>query len=314
MNLIVKMKFGAHLYGTATDRSDVDYKGVYLPSRQEILLGRIPKCRNFTTGDRLSKNTLCDIDEEIYSLHYFIQLAIQGQTVAIDMLHAPEDAWMVHTDIWREIVKQRHRFYTKSLRSFVDYARRQAAKYGIKGSRLNAAAQVMALLKSKNPDHKLRRVWDELPRIEHCRDRAPDPHGMRQYEVCGKVFQESARIGYVHSILKKFYNEYGARAKLAAQNKNIDWKAISHALRAAIQTREILMQNTIHYPLRDALFLKRVKAGRLDYAAEAAPALEALMDEVEQLIDNSSMPEQVDTEYWDRFICDTLERNIFQMR
>jgi hypothetical protein len=63
---------------------------------------------------------------------------------------------------------------------------------------------------------------------------------MRQYQVCGKTFQESATIGYVIPIVEKFYNDYGRRAKLAAENKNIDWKAVSHALRAAYQTKEIL--------------------------------------------------------------------------
>jgi hypothetical protein len=313
MDLIVKMKFGAHLYGTATENSDLDYKGVFLPTRQEILLGRIPKCRAFTTGNGRSKNCPTDSDEEIYSLHYFIQLACEGQTVALDMLHAPEAAWMVHSDIWRAIVAQRQRFYTKTLRAFVTYARRQAAKYGIKGSRLNAAAQVLALLKDRDPAAKLRQVWPELPRGEHCCDLGPDPHGQRQYQVCGKTFQESVAIGYVIPILEKFYSDYGQRAKLAAENRNIDWKAVSHALRAAIQTREILVHGTIRYPLADAPYLMQVKAGRLDYASEVAPALEKWMDEVEALLDRSNLPERADTVYWERFICDTLEKFRFNV-
>ena len=82
---------------------------------------------------------------------------------------------------------------------------------------------------------------------------------MRQYQVCGKMFQESASIGYVLPIISKFYEEYGHRAKLAAQNQNIDWKAISHALRAAIQTKEILLDGTIAFPLTKAPFLLQVK-------------------------------------------------------
>ena len=90
MKLIVKMKFGSHLYGTNTDKSDVDYKGVFLPSKTEILLNKVPKCKSFSTGNDSNKNMPFDIDEEIYSLHYFIKLACDGQTVAMDMIHAPE--------------------------------------------------------------------------------------------------------------------------------------------------------------------------------------------------------------------------------
>ena len=313
MDLIVKMKFGSHLYGTNTDDSDVDYKGIFLPSRKEILLNSVPKCRSFSTNNDLKKNNPDDIDEDIYSLHYFLKLACEGQTVAMDMLHAPDSMLLESTDIWESIVERKDRFYTKNLNSFITYARRQASKYGIKGSRLNAASQVLDLLKSENPECRLRDVWDRLPRNEYCLDVGLDPNGMRQYQVCGKTFQESSMIGYVQPIISKFYDDYGHRAKLAAENKNIDWKAISHALRAAIQTKEIMLQGTITYPLKDAPFLLQVKAGQLDYTNEVAPALESLMDEVERLVNQSNLPEKVDTEYWHNFLCETLEKSRFSL-
>lgn len=301
------MKFGSHLYGTDTDNSDVDYKGVFLPSKREILLNNIPKSRSFSTGNDLKRNNPDDVDEEIYSLHYFIKLACDGQTVAMDMLHAPDEMLIESSDLWRNIVKQKNRFYTKNLSTFVNYARRQASKYGIKGSRLNAALQVLNILESNNPEGRLRDIWTRLPRNEYCRDTGVDPNGMRQYQVCGKTFPESANIGYVLPIIRKFYDDYGHRAKQASENRNIDWKAISHALRAAIQTREILTTGTISFPLKDAPYLLKVKSGRLDYTTEVAPVLESLMDEVEKLINESNLPEKVDVEYWNKFICDALE-------
>jgi hypothetical protein len=153
MNILVKMKFGAHLYGTATSESDVDYKGVFMPSKEEVLLGRIPKSHSHSTAKDESKNTKNDIDVEMYSFQYFIKLACDGQTVAMDMLHAPEDMILQSSNIWKTIIKNRHKFYTKNLKSFIDYARRQASKYGIKGSRINAALQVLELLNKKITYH-----------------------------------------------------------------------------------------------------------------------------------------------------------------
>ena len=311
MRIIVKMKFGAHLYGTSTSDSDVDYKGIFLPTKEELLLGLIPKSHNYSTGKDESRNTRNDIDIELYSFHYFIKLACDGQTVAMDMLHAPESMILMKSKIWDKIVKNKQKFYTKNLKSFIDYARRQASKYGIKGSRINAALQVLEKLKKEDPSKKMRAVWNQLPRVEHCYDVAPDPNGMRQYQVCGKSFQESATIGYVIPILEKFYNDYGRRAKLAAENKNIDWKAVSHALRAAYQTKEILTENTINFPLRTADFLIKVKQGKLDYLSEVGPVLETLMEEVESLALTSKLPQTVDRIFWDQFICETLERELF---
>jgi hypothetical protein len=282
-----------------------------MPSKDEVLLGRIPKSHSHSTGKEESKNTKDDIEVEIYSFHYFMKLACDGQTVAMDMLHAPEEMILQSSDIWKAIIKNRHKFYTKNLKSFIDYTRRQASKYGIKGSRINAALQVLELLKSEDPLKKIREIWDELPRIEHCYDIAPDPSGMRQYQVCGKSFQESATIGYVIPILEKFYNDYGRRARLAAENRNIDWKAVSHALRAAYQTREILTENSLIFPLKMAPFLMKVKKGELDYLTEVAPVLESLMAEVEELSLSSSLPETVDRKFWDQFICDAVESEMF---
>jgi len=311
MRIIVKMKFGAHLYGTATSDSDLDYKGIFLPTKEQLLLGCVPKSHNYSTGKDYSRNTKNDVDTELYSLHYFIKLACAGQTVAMDMLHAPDSMILEKSKIWEEIVKNKQKFYTKNLKSFIDYARRQASKYGIKGSRINAALQVLEILKKEDPSKKMKEVWSRLPRIEHCYDVAPDPNGMRQYQVCGKSFQESAAIGYVLPIIEKFYDDYGRRAKLAAENRNIDWKAVSHALRAAFQTKEILTESTINFPLRNADFLRKVKQGKLDYLSEVGPLLETLMEEVESLSLTSSLPEAVDRKFWDNYICETLERELF---
>jgi hypothetical protein len=305
------MKFGAHLYGTATPDSDVDYKGIFLPTKEQLLLERAPKSRNYSTGKDETRNTKNDIDIELYSLNYFIKLACDGQTVAMDMLHAPDNMILQKSKIWDVIVKSKQKFYTKNLKSFIDYARRQAGKYGIKGSRINAALLVLEILKKEDPSKKMQEVWDQLPRVEHCYDVAPDPNGMRQYQVCGKSFQESATVGYVIPIVEKFYNDYGRRAKLAAENKNIDWKAVSHALRAAYQTKEILTENTINFPLRNADFLVKVKQGKLNYLSEVGPVLETLMEEVESLALTSNLPETVDRKFWDQFICETLERELF---
>ena len=56
-----------------------------------------------------------------------------------------------NSKIWDTILINKQKFYTKNLKSFIDYARRQASKYGIKGSRINAALQVLKILKDEDP-------------------------------------------------------------------------------------------------------------------------------------------------------------------
>lgn len=304
---IVKMKFGSHLYGTATPDSDTDYKGIFLPTVRDVLLNRVPKSHNHTTKcDNAEKNCCDDVDTEMYSLHYFIQLALEGQTVALDMLHATQKHLVETSPLWNQIVTLRQNFYTKNLKAFIGYARRQASKYGIKGSRLNAADQIIALLKKANSSSTLYELWDLLPVEDHLYFVDNNPNGIPQYQVCGKTMQATQKVGYTLAILEKFKTDYGARARQAANNEGIDWKAISHAVRAAMQVKELLIDNTITFPLKEAALLRNIKQGQMDYTSQVVPLLEGLMDEVEALSEKSNLPEKPDRKFWENWLIGTI--------
>jgi hypothetical protein len=316
MKTIVKLMFDSHLYGTNTPDSDQDFKGVFLPSKEQILLGKIPKSIDESTKkENQLKNTSKDVDFETYSLHYFIYLACEGETVALDMLHAPDNMIIEKSHIWNLIVAERERFYTKNLKAFVGYARRQASKYGIKGSRLNDAQKVLDALKRVNDSTnrcRLLDIWPILPTGEHIFKHPPNENGERMYEVCGRKIGEKVTLQYAQETVKRFVDNYGERARKAADNEGIDWKAVSHACRAAYQVKQILLENTIVFPLKEAKFLKSVKCGELDYQTIVAPKLEDLMTEVEELSLKSNLPDKVDRKFWDRFIINVLEDEMFQ--
>jgi hypothetical protein len=316
MKTIVKLMFGSQLYGTNTPDSDQDFKGVFLPSKEQILLGKIPKSINESTKkENQLKNTSKDVDFETYSLHYFIYLACEGETVALDMLHAPDNMIIEKSHIWNLIVAERERFYTKNLKAFVGYGRRQASKYGIKGSRLNDAQKVLDALKRVNDSTnrcRLLDIWPILPTGEHIFKHPPNENGERMYEVCGRKIGEKVTLQYARETVKRFVDNYGERARKAADNEGIDWKAVSHACRAAYQVKQILLENTIVFPLKEAKFLKSVKCGELDYQTIVAPKLEDLMTEVEELSLKSNLPDKVDRKFWDRFIINVLEDEMFQ--
>jgi hypothetical protein len=308
MNLLVKTIFGSHLYGTNTEESDMDYKGIFMPSKKEIFLGKIPKCISETTkSGNISKNTAEDIDTDIYSLQYFVELALQGETVALDMLHTPKELTITSLPIWEELISHRSKFYTKNLKAFVGYCRRQATKYGIKGSRISAAKSVIFLLRSHNGDSKMLDIWHKLPEGDHLYFVENSPNGLRQYQVCGKIFQETVKLGYVIKNLERFVEQYGKRARLAEANEGIDWKAVSHAVRVAYQTRSILQEGTMIFPLPEAYFVKKIKQGELHYIKEVLPVLENLMDRIKLLSKYSKLPEKPDREFWENFMVEKVE-------
>jgi hypothetical protein len=313
MTTIVKMIFGSHLYGTNTANSDTDLKGVFMPTREQVILQRVPKSINQSRNKKEGeKNTAADVDFEMYSLNYFLHLALEGETVALDMLHAPLSALQESSGVWTDLVWNREKFYTKNLKSFVGYARRQAAKYGVKGSRLSEATMVLDALKSFSCIY---RQGDELPRVGEFLDRLPKGEhiSIQQtdqdtlYNVCGKSLSSKARIDHYIPMLQNFVDTYGARAKEAAENKGIDWKAVSHAFRAAYQVRHILKHGGYTYPLPETDIIREVKSGINDWHTVVQPELEVLMDEVEKLSRESNLPEKPDRSFWDQWLIQTIE-------
>jgi len=318
--LIIEMIFGSQLYGTDLPESGKDIKGIFLPSKEDIFLNRIPKSINISTKkSNDEKNSKDDIDTEIYSLHYFLKLACEGETVAIDMLHAPRNMWLKSSPIWEELYGMRSMFYTKNLKSFVGYARKQASKYGIKGSRLNDAQRVVDYFdewisledsyKQTGGIKKLTDIWDDLPEGEHIFKLPANDNGIRMYQVCGRKVGETCTVSYAKDVVKVFLDAYGHRAKMASENQGIDWKAISHALRSAYQVREILTKGDITFPLEHRDYLRDVKQGKYDYSREVAPKLESLMDEVESLSVKSDLPESIDRKVVDKWLIKTIEKS-----
>lgn len=297
MNVIVQMDFGSHLYGTATEDSDRDYKGIFMPSAQQVYLGRIPKSVRLSSGPAGVRNGAGDVDSEMYSLHHFIKLACEGQTVALDMLHAPGSAIHKSSDIWRALQARRKMFYSKNMTAMIGYAKRQAAKYGIKGSRLAAAEEVLRVLRSVDPETRLAAVY--LPQLDHARN---EMHGNDAfYVVCGRKLQFTVKVKYHIATLEGFVTRYGARAKAAELDQGVDWKALMHASRACLQMREIFTRGDFTYPLPATAYLRNVRAGRYSYAA-ASSMLEEDIAKCERLAAASDLPEEVDVRFWRRWL------------
>lgn len=306
---------GSHLYGLNTPDSDMDYKGVFMPDTDELLLGKSPRQISESSGDSNSKNSPDDIDSDWYSLPEFIKLACQGETIALDMLHAHahEGMQLCGSPEWAFIIANKDRFYTKNMKAFLGYAKKQAAKYGIKGSRMGALEEVYneaAKYALADKKRKLLTIWDNLPRNEHCKfilDKLQSGEEQVFYEVLGSKYQNTMPLHQFLTSIEAKWASYGERARQAKDNNGIDWKALSHAVRAAYQLKEIYTEGEIIYPLRERVFIKRIKTGQCDFMSEVQPTLERLIDEVEKMAEESSLPEKVNAAFWDNWLLEVYK-------
>lgn len=299
-NLVMLTWFGSHLYGTHTIESDLDFKGIYLIPERELILGKFTKSLKFSTKkDSGEKNQANDVDIEIYSLHYFLELLAHGETVALDMIHSPSGypyGLLYWSQLWTWIHERRSKFYTRSMKAFVGYARKQAAKYGIKGSRIAELRVVLDLMGyhlEANP--RLSQIWNDLYVGEHVH-KIKKTGCFNVYQILGKQFQETVSVAYIYPILGRMLDEYGMRALAAEKNEGVDWKAMSHAVRAAHELYDIFQFGDMAFPRYDAAYLLGIKKGVMEFKTVSAQ-LEKMMSVLEALSLQVDYPAKVNPNF-----------------
>lgn len=310
--IIVEMRFGSHLYGTATENSDLDLKGVYLPAAEDILLQRVRPSINTSSREKTlgERNQPEDVDRDLYSLQRYLDLLAAGQTVALDMLFAPETAWTQPPHAcWLEIRANRHRLISQRATAFIQYCRQQANKFGIKGSRVSAARQALAVIAAAEEKFgsiaKLGAIEAELEvlvaAVEHIgwvdlaspagADGATKP--IRNLIICGRKIPLTVSLKTARDVVQHLVDDYGQRALAAARNDGVDWKALSHAVRVGQEALELFRDQEIVFPLANAAHLRAIKAGEVAYA-KVAKEIEDLIIQLEETAARSSLPAEPD--------------------
>ena len=321
MNIILSTIFGSHLYGSNTDNSDLDFKSIYIPYANDILLQKIKtSIQNKRNKPEFEKNNPGDIDEEIYSLDKFLSLVLEGQTVSLDILFSNPDKHLITSDIWKEISDNRNRLISRKSEAFIGYCRQQANKYGIKGSRVAAARKAYEVLgelvRIYGKTHKLGHFENNLKFLvedEFCKFESKsllNGQEIKHLSVCGRLMPFTSSIGSAYDIVKRLFDEYGKRALQAENNDGVDWKALSHVVRIGQQAIELFETHNIIFPRPNSHELVKIKKGELPYK-EVAELIEELFIRVEEASKKSTLPEKADFVWIENFILDKYSKVIY---
>lgn len=324
MKKIVEMQFGSHVYGTSTPQSDTDFKGLAIPDKKDIILQRAFRSINTSTGTDNTKNTKDDIDREIYSLHHFMKLLTEGQTVCLDMLFTPDIFSVNHRDckeygwVWTELRKNQDKLVTKKMSAFAGYCQAQAAKYSLKGSNLSAYEAAMDFFASYPVQAKVGTTdysklinqfvdaqvlnGKEKPLIHLVE--IPNNKGVQElYLQVGPKTKVpfNANCGLAFNIFKGQYDKYGERAKLAQTNQGVDWKALMHAVRVCQEAIELCKTGHITFPRPERETLLKIRQGALAYQ-EVALMIEDGLIQLTEAKEKSTLPEAPDLKWIEDFV------------
>ncbi len=306
MRVLVELRAGSHLYGTATAQSDFDLKAVHLPGATDILLQRaapvITTGRDRPPGER---NQAGDTDHDSYSLQRFLGLVLEGQPVALEMLFAPDSAMTAPPDpLWREVQELAPRLVSRRATIFLRYARQQADRYVTTGARAATARQALALLdeaeRTGGSTARLGTIEPALAAFAATRAHAalvdiPIADGRigRHFDLCGRKVPLHASVKTAREMAARLLAEYGTRALSAEQAGGPEWKSLSHAVRVGQEAIELLGTGGLVFPLRGAPHLLAIKLGQVPQGHVVAE-IEHLFAEVERAAAASPLPAEPD--------------------
>lgn len=325
--LIVKMQFGSHVYGTNVPTSDFDYKSLVLPRPRDILLQKAFKNHKNQTKEGNGKNKPGDIDDSYFGLHYWFKLLSEGQTMCYDMLFTPEK-FLVNPfnrtgmDIWETIQSNSDKLVNSRISAFAGYCQAQAAKYSLKGSNLAGFRAAMTLFAALNPHVKLRDIRQVIKETLVDVSATEATYNGKQEPVTKFVIiphkqtgaqEEYLQIGGktkvpMHASVKVAldcftmqFKKYGERAKQAETNNGVDWKALMHAVRICKEAEELLLTGHIDFPRPEAPLLLRIRKGEMTYKAVEHLIVEGL-DNIKRAQEVTTLPDAPDQEWIDDFI------------
>ena len=270
--------FGSALYGTALPgRSDLDLRGVYLagdPAGAERAPGL-----HWSSGSEEARNTEGDCDIDLMSFERWILAELPaGDTGALDLLFAPSHAGCtLFLDPLLAPVFARPLAFLRleDGQACASYVLKQGRKYGLEGTRLGGLWRMARFLEGVDPKARLGTFLGELA----ASARAPAAcfiDGEGALQAGGKIFESTVRAGEALRRLRVMLKEHWERIEAAREGRGVDWKALSHGLRAIGQQEELLCAGTLRFPLRFREEVLAVKTARLGFAEVEAMLVQGL--------------------------------------
>lgn len=288
--LIFITKVGSHLYGMATEDSDLDIKGIFLPATKDLILqNKFDQYGCYSTNkDDNDSNSADDVDIELWSIHKFFELLEKGDTNAYDLLFAlsNKNENLYITNIMQYIYENRDKLMgSKPIKkSFIGYSYGQYKRYEAKGFNFKTLKNVLRYFKKSgyDPNDRLKEHFHKLKGFNGVkftsdnRDKYVKVNDYKKYPI-------GMRMKDFINAIQGWANEYGSRVKNA---EGVDYKSISHAFRVLNMANIIANTGDCGFPFEQTDWLLDVKNGIFDYN-KLVVHLEKSVNYTSELLENT---------------------------
>lgn len=314
-NIILLGLGGSYAYGTNREGSDIDIRGIYLNSKEEILAGGI--------GEEVCEQVTDDnTDTTIYSFAKINKLLTSCNPNTIEMLGLEDEQYLFLSEEGRALVENSHMFLSKkATQAFGGYANAQLYRLTQKSAHaLSQEGLERHILKSIHlmeedfhkkyspfPEDAIKLYIDESSQemmdSEIFMDVSLQHYPLRDY--CSMWNEMKATVSS--------YTKLGKRNKKAIEHDKIG-KHMMHLVRLYLMCFDILEnEKIVTKRTKEHDFLMEIRNGRyITENNDVLPEFFELVDEYEKRLEyaakNTSLPAEPDYKKIREFVGDINEK------
>lgn len=277
--IVLKIKGGSHLYGLATENSDLDYIGVFLNTPEELY--GLKTCEvieeNTISKQDNGKNDKDAIDCKYYSLAKFCSLALGCNPTILEILFVNPKNIVFCDTIGQHLLDNRHLFLSKkAYHSFLGYAISQKKKSFVKAENLKKLTEAYKelnrinhyklcktmLYDAVNPIGNFMKIWDYEIGMIYTSNGFINCDDYPNYITIGDLRFSNQKLIDVKRKIESRLNKASHRAD-GMLDKGVDYKFMSHTVRLLYEGIQLLTTGNISFPLEQKDIIMDIKLGKV---------------------------------------------------
>lgn len=274
--LILLYQAGSHFFNLHGPKSDTDYRGLYIDSKQDSFnssnkIHQVDYKTNITKG----KNDKEDVDFTIFSITSFLKLLKMGDFNMMELLYVPEDKILFKTPLFDELVTIRDRLLVNDISAFLGFIKKEYKTYGVNIYHYKMQQDFVKFLGQFPEMDRMSLHWAEIS------DHVGKTDGLKITDmkinnsentklipavvIAQRLHGNTETIKHVTETIDSVIEKYGHRQKEVAE-KGQNFKGLYHALRLIFEAKDIFDHGTLIFPFSPERYslLKRVKEGNID--------------------------------------------------
>jgi len=341
--MIFKFIGGSNLYGTNTKDSDIDERGVFIPS-EKYFFGFLNRIEQLQDKQK---------DIEYHDIRKFLKLALDNNPNIVEYLFIPKNKWIISTDEWIKIIENKDYFLSKKCKyTFSGYAHSQFLKvkrhrsWLLNPPKKKPKRKDFGLLENRSTIPKdqigafnvlLSMYLEEIRSFHSLKDQILEMEETHNFKAMTqqmkKINLESVKniIPISNNFLeilekekaylnaKKYWDSYqnwksnrNLKRSKSEEKFGFDTKHMSHLFRLMSEGEELLTTEFITFPRPDAEFLLDIRNGKYSYE-ELTDMIGDYDNKFDKLYETSNLPNKPNRKIIDKLciniVKDFLNKN-----